>query len=440
MEQFQEGLYAGYGKVDITPDYPTGLGGYSNAESRQHEGVVENIFVTCIALTEGEETILLYTLDNCACDHEFAEKIRKAVAPFTGIDGEKIFCAATHTHSAPALWGYPNVARYKADVLEAAVKAAREALEDRAPAKLMAAKQDVYGMNFVRHFKLADGTYGGSNFGSFKDNPAVSYAAEPDRQLLLVTFQREDHKKSITMVNWQGHPDCARAAGFENITSGYPGTMRDTLALYTGDLVAFFTGTDGNTNITTRIKEDFHGMQWREYGVYMAKVAYDLYKELKEVEGTGIATTRKIVEAEIDHSWDDKLEQANEVYDLWKSVGKPEGDALGKTYGFTSVYQARAIKARYNMAKTRELETNAFRVGGVGFTTGTYEMFSDAGIYIRKNSPYEFTFLLTGNSGYIPSDAAFNYRCYEADTGFFARGTAELLAENYVEMLKEIQE
>ena len=83
------------------------------------------------------------------------------------------------------------------------------------------------------------------------------------------------------------------------------------------------------------------------------------------------------------------------------------------------------------MAKTRELETNAFRVGGVGFTTGTYEMFSDAGIYIRENSPYEFTFLLTGNSGYIPSDAAFNYRCYEADTGFFARGTAEMLAENY---------
>ena len=435
----QNGLLAGYGKVDITPDYPTGLGGYSNAESRQHEMVVENIFTTCIALTEGEETILVYTIDNCACDQYLAEKIRSVVAPVTGVPDEKIFCSATHTHSAPSIWGYPNVKRYTADLLMACVKAALEALADRAPAKVMAAKKEFFGLNFVRHYITANGTYAGSNFGTFKDNPAVGYVTEPDRQMVLVKFAREGLKKSITLINWQGHPDCARAAGFENITSGYPGTMRDTLALYTGDLTAFITGADGNTNITTMVKADSHGMQWREYGVYMAKLAYELSKEMVEVEGTGIATARRTIEVEIDHSWDHMVPQADEVFGLWKSVGKPEGDALGRTYGFTSVYQARAIKARSNMEKTRTLEINAFRVGGVGFTTGTYEMFSDAGIFVKANSPYAFTFLLTGNSGYIPSDDAYNYRCYEADTGFFARGTAELLADNYVEMLKEIQ-
>ena len=420
-------------------DYPTGLGGYSNAETRQHEGVVENIFTTCIALTEGEETILLFTLDNCACDHHCAELIRGVVTPITGIPGEKIFCSATHTHSAPSWGGYANGQRYKQDLLMACVQAAREALVDRAPAKVLAAKKDIFGMNFVRHNITANGTYAGSNFGTFKDNPAVGYATEPDRQLLLVKFQREGTKKSITMINWQGHPDCARAAGFENITSGYPGPMRDTLALLTGDLTAFFTGADGNTNITTRVKADSHGLNWREYGVKMAQIAYELYADLQEVEGTGIATRRMMVEAEIDHSWDNMLEQANEVYDLWKTVGKPEGDALGATYGFTSSYQARAIKARAKMEKTTLLEINAFRVGGVGFTTGTYEMFSDAGIFMRANSPYAFTFFMTGNSGYIPSYDAFNYRCYEADTGFFARGTAEMLADKYLEMLKEIQ-
>jgi hypothetical protein len=434
----EKGLLAGFGKVDVTPDYPTGLGGYSNAETRQHEGVVENIFTTCIALTDGEETILLFTLDNCSVDHNYAELIRGVVTPVTGIPGEKIFCAATHTHSAPSWGGYANGQRYKQDLLMACVQAAREALADRAPAKLLAAKKDIFGMNFVRHNITANGTYAGSNFGTFKDNPAVGYATEPDRQLLLVKFQREG-KKSITMINWQGHPDCARAAGFENITSGYPGPMRDTLALLTGDLTAFFTGADGNTNITTRVKADSHGLNWREYGVKMAQVAYELYADLQEVEGTGIATRRMMVEAEIDHSWDHMLEQANEVFDLWKTVGKPEGDALGATYGFTSSYQARAIRARAKMDKTRTLELNAFRVGGVGFTTGTYEMFSDAGIFMRANSPYAFTFFMTGNSGYIPSYDAFNYRCYEADTGFFARGTAEMLADKYLEMLKEIQ-
>lgn len=85
------------------------------------------------------------------------------------------------------------------------------------------------------------------------------------------------------------------------------------------------------------------------------------------------------------------------------------------------------------------MEINAFRVGGVGFTTGTYEMFSEAGIFIKANSPYEYTFLLTGNSGYIPSEKAFGYRYYEADTGFFAKGTAEKLADKYIEIRNEIK-
>ena len=54
----QQGLLAGFAKVDITPDYQVGLGGYSNAESRRNIGIAEKIYATCIALTDGDETIL----------------------------------------------------------------------------------------------------------------------------------------------------------------------------------------------------------------------------------------------------------------------------------------------------------------------------------------------------------------------------------------------
>jgi hypothetical protein len=91
------------------------------------------------------------------------------------------------------------------------------------------------------------------------------------------------------------------------------------------------------------------------------------------------------------------------------------------------------------MDKTGELELNAFRVGGIGFTTGTYEMFAESGTAVKDGSPFELTFLLTGNSSYIPSLPAFNYRCYEADTGFYAAGTAEKLVDKYLEMLKDMK-
>ncbi len=34
---YESGLQAGFAKIDITPDYIVGLGGYFNEESRLHE-------------------------------------------------------------------------------------------------------------------------------------------------------------------------------------------------------------------------------------------------------------------------------------------------------------------------------------------------------------------------------------------------------------------
>jgi hypothetical protein len=153
-----------------------------------------------------------------------------------------------------------------------------------------------------------------------------------------------------------------------------------------------------------------------------------------------IKISRLMFAAEIDHSWDPKLDEANQVYELWKTQGKEAGDALGKTYGFTSSYQARAIRSRAAMGASELLELNVLSIGDVAFTIGTYEMFSDAGLYVKENSLFPVTFLITGNSGYIPSAKAYEYRSYEADTGMFAPGTAEKLAEEYVNMLHTIHE
>ena len=111
---------------------------------------------------------------------------------------------------------------------------------------------------------------------------------------------------------------------------------------------------------------------------------------------------------------------------------------MGKQYGFTSSYQARAIRSRAAMSMTTQLEVNAFSIGGIGFTTGTYEMFSTHGLYVKENSPFDVTFLITGNSGYIPTPEAYDYRSYEADTGMFAKGTGEKLVTDYLKLLNEL--
>lgn len=433
----QTGLLAGFAKIDITPDYQVGLGGYSNAESRRNTGIAERIYATCIALSEGDEKILVYTIDNCACAHNIAEQIREVVGAATGIAGDKIFCAATHSHNAPSLFGHPEAKMYMNQLLAACARGAQLALEDRAPAKVMAAKKEFPGMNFVRHIELENGVIAGWNWRSY-NSPVVGFFGPTDSQMVLVKFAREE-KKDILLINWQGHPDCSRDIGFELIAPSYVGPLRDTVEAGSGAHVAYFTGADGNVVVNSLIPEHNHGLNWRRYGVKMGTLALEAMDELVEVENTGIATKRAMVEVDVDHTWDHMLEQANEVYDLWKATDKPTGDKLGKEYDFSSVYQARAIRSRAGMPETMELEVNAFRVGGVGFTTGTYEMFAESGMQVKEGSPYEFTMVLTGNSGYIPSKRGFTQRCYEADTGFYAPGTAEKLVDKYLEMLKEIQ-
>ena len=177
----------------------------------------------------------------------------------------------------------------------------------------------------------------------------------------------------------------------------------------------------------------------KEYGERLADEAIAMLPDLKEVGSAGVKLTTFMYEAEIDHSWDHMLAQANEVYELWKSAGKESGDALGKTYGFTSSYQARAIKSRATKGATETLEIHAFRIGDIGFISGSMEMFSNCGRYVREHSPFETTFICTGNSGYIPNMEAYDYRSYEADTGMYAKGTCEAMAEKYVELLNEIK-
>jgi len=133
------------------------------------------------------------------------------------------------------------------------------------------------------------------------------------------------------------------------------------------------------------------------------------------------------------------LKEANEVWYLYKATDRKIGDVLAESYGFSSSYQARAIRTRYNMSTHTPMEMNVFCIGGVGFTTGTYEMFSDNGIYVKENSPYETTFLICGTNTYMPSDIAYTYRGYEQDTTIYARGTGEAFAEKYVEMLTELK-
>ena len=431
-------LQAGYGRESITPDHPVGMGGYSDSETRKSGMVLDYIYTTCVAFNEGDTTILIYTVDVCGLSDVVMEKMRSTITTFTGIPNENIFIGATHTHSAPS---YGTDDAWDKVFLDAAGNAGKAAIADLAPIKLETATTTLENMNFVRHYLMNDGTYYGSNFGSTESGFKAHALEYPDRQLTLLKLDRES-KKDILMVNWQAHPAAAaRQDDYTAVSADFVGHTRSTLENETGMMVAYYTGAAGNTNPRSLIESENlpENMNYRTYGKHLAKKVQELLPSLAPVEASGIKTTRVAFEAPIDHSWDHMIKEANEVFELWKSEGKDKGDALGKQYGFTSSYQARAIRTRHSLPATQTRELRAFSVGPIGFTTGTYEMYSDHAEYVKENSPFDLTFVITGCSGYIGNKASYEYRSYETDTGMFASGTGEAMAEEYVKLLNAVK-
>ena len=433
------GLQIGWGRANVTPDFSVGIGGYSDAETRRSEGFLDYLYVTCIAVTEGEETLLIFNSDNIAMAAGNLKQVRQYVTQATGIAEDRILAYATHTHSGPSITNDEAGKKYAEIYYSGFAEAAKEALADRAESTVLTTTKELVNLNAIRHYLMNDGTYFGSNFGSTTSG-FKAHATDSDFRMVLVKFDRKDEsKKDIVLANWQAHADHAKANGYNQMSADHPGAMRTKFEKETGMLFTYITGASGNQNPDSQIQSEKHNLGMKEYGERLADEAIAMLPDLKEVSSTGVKLNTYMFEAEIDHSWDHMLNQANEVYDLWKSAGKSAGDTLGATYGFTSSYQARAIRSRASMGLTSTLEIHAFRIGDIGFISGVMEMFSTCGRYVRENSPFETTFICTGNSGYIPNAEAYDYRSYEADTGYYAKGTCEALAEKYVELLNEIK-
>lgn len=432
-------LQAGFSRQNVTPDYSAPLSGYGNIMGRMSESVLDDIFVTCVAITSGEDTVLIYCLDILGIDDEMLVRFRTDIKDAVGIPTDKVFITATHTHSAPHAYTSSEYGkRFQGELALAVVTAARQALADRAPAQLLTTTRNVPGMNFIRHYVMGDGTYHGSNFGS-QESGFVGHAAVTDPRMILVQLKREE-KPSILLMNWQAHNDNARAVGFRNISSSYVGRIRENFEKDTDMLFCFLPGASGNQNTRSLIEAEQNGMDFIAYGKAMSDHAIAALPRLEEVKGITIKTTHTELEVGANHAWDSKVPQAKEVVELWHSTGdSKKATELAKTYGFTSCYHANAAIEHAQLPETFVLELNAFTIGELAFVTSTNEAFSDMGLYVRAYAPYDTVVFLAGNRGYLPSAISYDYRAYEADTSMYAKGSCEKASFELVRMLKELR-
>lgn len=125
-------MKTGFAKIEITPPIGSNMNGYYH--ERYSEYVVDPLYVTAVAYSDGENTALTISLDISEILQRDTNDIRSKVSKYTGIPFEAVFLACIHTHTAPVISEIPGFfkrdEKYYNDFCDKICLCAAEAIND----------------------------------------------------------------------------------------------------------------------------------------------------------------------------------------------------------------------------------------------------------------------------------------------------------------------
>lgn len=413
---------------------------------RYSTGSMDDVSITCVALRQQEQTVLLYSMDLITATDNFVDPAKAAISDATGVPQENILMNATHTHSAPAIRNeFEGVVEYRELFFKAAVQAATDAIADLAAAEVYYGSTMTEGLVFVRHYLLSDGSYAGSNFGNFENGEIVAHSTQADGQMQLIKFARKN-EKDIVLMSFPGHATFNGGVKQTKLSADFPGIARAYVEENADVLVAYFIGAAGDQNGRSKIESENRddAQDYRQYGEVLGKYTVDALDDLTRLKKTDMTLSAVTFTGKSNKENVEKMLEAKAVVAIAREYGvnAPETIAAARENGFSSYYEANAVVGRISAPATRSMELRVMKLGTLGFVFAPYEMFSTQGMYIKENARCDMTFIVTnseGDKGYIPSSKGVEIGCYEACVSDFEPGTAETLAEEFVRLLDTLK-
>lgn len=141
-------LQAGFGRAEITPKLGCKMVGYGNRASGA-TGVHDPLLARALVLEQDTQAWALLSIELCYTAGQTVRAIRDAVTRRTGIPGEHVLVACTHTHSGPHDLHADNWDRPLAELIADAVEMA---WQRRQPARIGSGTGVLYGYSINRRW------------------------------------------------------------------------------------------------------------------------------------------------------------------------------------------------------------------------------------------------------------------------------------------------
>ena len=146
-----QALPIGVARIDVTPDYPIRLTGYSSRKN-ESEGVAERLWAKALAIggDDGEGPAVLMMVENCGVPGSLTAEVAGRLKAKAALKPERFVVCSTHTHSgpwlgdfAPALFSDPlppehraHMQQYQRELAEKMERVAMAALAARKPGRM----------------------------------------------------------------------------------------------------------------------------------------------------------------------------------------------------------------------------------------------------------------------------------------------------------------
>ncbi|MBI3812529.1 MAG: neutral/alkaline non-lysosomal ceramidase N-terminal domain-containing protein [Nitrospirae bacterium] len=188
-------LRIGTAKVDITPPIGLPLAGYG---ARTSTGIHDPILARALAVSNGQNTVVLVSLDLLAITDDLFDSVLRKVRADVPLPEDHLLITATHTHSGPG-----NIGKRFWETLAAGPY--NDAVFERTTDGTARAVIEAY-----RHLRPATMAYGRVDAGEFILNRMIR-GGPIDPDLSFLAFKTPEGRPIAYLVNFSAHPTLLRS-------------------------------------------------------------------------------------------------------------------------------------------------------------------------------------------------------------------------------------
>lgn len=412
---------AGAAKIDITP----------TTLPKNSEGILDRIYARAIVINNGVTSAALVSVDTGMVGEQTWKTVSQRIERELGIPARNLVMNPTHTHSAFA---------GSADQVFETVKAASENLQ---PARIG------YGTG-VSHINV------NRNIIDRKTNKwweGPNYEGPSDKTVAVIKFETTAGEPIAVYYNYACH---AVVTGNTDMVSGdFPGAASRYIEdSFDDKLVALFsTGAQGDQNpIYFQQTFDLRDIRIRDY----ARRGQDISNSMPP-GGQGLdkqdPTVRKLLEQQKQMILSMGQFLGEEVKRVMRETTRMSADggiyAAQKMISFPGrdrIGQGRAgVEAVYKDGPDVQLRLSLLMIDDIAIAGTNAEIFSLIARRFKQESPVGRSIFVSmangsGNSGYVPNDAAFGTQTFEVLSSRCRPGYAEsAIVNGLLDLLAEVK-